>query len=164
MTSGSMRSNNAPSKPLPPAPPGWKSTLDDLLEELRLKQRSAIGWPESEWARNYELSLLPEGTRFPRHGDIYELKLPLAIRIGLTWRKPVTTDVAYTLPAGTRVRVESATQDRPLAVATLPVEYKIIEKSAISLWTRLRPDYGGYYISFRTRQLNELFTLVFGEP
>lgn len=152
------------SKPTPPAPPGWKKTLDDLFEELRLKQRSEIGWPESEWARHYELSLLPEDTRFPRHGDIYELKLPLSISIALTWRRPATTGVTYTLPAGTRVRVESETQDRPLAVTTLPVEYKIIEKSAISLWTRLRPDYGGYYISLRTKQLNELFTLVSGEP
>ena len=148
---------------LPPAPPGWNKTLDDLFEEQRLKQRSSIEWPESEWAVNYELSCLPEGTRFPRHGDVYQVMQPLATEITITWRSPVSTSVAYTLPAGTLIRVESDTQDRTLAVTTLPVEYKALEKLALSFWTRLRPDYGGYYITFSTRQLNELFTLVSSE-
>jgi hypothetical protein len=150
-------------QPLPPAPYGWNKTLRDLFEELCLKQRSSIEWPETEWALNYERSLLPEGTRFPRHGDIYEVKQPLATMISVNWHSPVTTESAYTLPAGTRVRVESATHDRPLAVNTLPVNYKVHEKSALNLWTRLRPSYGGYHITFSTRQLNELFMLVSSE-
>ena len=139
---------------LPPAPVGWNKTIADLMKE------SSVGWPETEWALEYERSLLPAETRFPRKGDIYAAKEPVRVTLGVTWRSPVTTDVQYVLPAGSRVRIESDSQERPVTVNALPVEYKAVEKAALSLWTRLRPGYGGYYLSLGTSDLNLLFTLV----
>ena len=31
-----------------------------------------MGSPEVEWAIDYERSLIPVGTRFPKKGDVYE--------------------------------------------------------------------------------------------
>ena len=142
---------------LPRAPEGWNKTLDDLLADASLKPPgTGIGWPETEWARNFELSLLPPGTRFPRHGDIYAANEPVATTLFLDRME----DVRYTLPAGTKIRVESLTSDSPVAVTVLPVEYKAIKKSALSVWTRFQLGFGGYHLSMATLELNTRFTLV----
>ncbi len=57
---------------IPPAPEGWNKTLADLDAEYRAGARVTLGSPEVDWAREYERSLLPADTRFPREGDVYE--------------------------------------------------------------------------------------------
>lgn len=52
-----------------PAPPGWNKTIQDLFDEAKTT-RSTVGPPEVEWARDYERSLIPAGTRFPKKGDV----------------------------------------------------------------------------------------------
>ena len=60
-------------KPVPPAPEGWNKTLADLMDEVTTGKRKSLGSPEIDWARDYERSLLPVGTRFPQRGDLYEV-------------------------------------------------------------------------------------------
>lgn len=148
---------------LPPSPPGWNRTTADLFEELRLGRRSSLGWPESEWALEYERSLLPAGTRFPRDGDVYRSHRPFTATLLIHWHSPSTTDLRHTLPAGTRVRVQSAAHEQPLVVHAVPVDYQAVEKAALGWWIRLRPDYGGYCLALATRDLGTSFTWVPGE-
>lgn len=148
-----------PQSTLPPMPPGWNLTLEDLSAQMHRGERPHVGWPEVGWAREYELSLLPEGTRFPRLGDVYSALTPYPTDLLLTWRSPVTTHVRFELPAGCRLRVQSDDADRPLAVSLLPEAYRQIEKAALPWWTRLRPDYGGYYVVASTLDLNTRFRL-----
>ena len=49
-------------------PPGWNKTVDDLFDEIRQGKRLMVSGDEGEWARDYERSLLPPGTVFPRGG------------------------------------------------------------------------------------------------
>lgn len=54
------------------APPGWNKTLANLMKEVEEGRLLGIGSPETDWARDYERSLLPQHVRFPQKGDIYE--------------------------------------------------------------------------------------------
>jgi hypothetical protein len=136
--------------------------MADLFEEMRLRQRTSIEWPESEWAVEYEFSLLPPDIRFPRKGDIYVAKAAFPATLEILWRSPATTDVRYTLPPGCRIRVQSDTKDRTLSIHAVPVEYKAVERDAISRWTRWRPGYAGYILSISTLELHTGFTLETG--
>lgn len=144
----------------PPRPEGWNKSLEDLAAEMRQGLRSSLGSPEVEWALDYERSLLPAGTRFPQKGDVYAAHEDVPVTLHLTWRSPVTTDVKYTLPRGCKVRIESAGTDRPLTVYAVPLDYKATEKAALSFWTRIRPDYGGYHLALDTREILRSFSLI----
>ncbi len=58
---------------IPPPPQGWNLTRDDLERELRAGERESITVQELAWAHTYERGALPEGTRYPRRGDVYEV-------------------------------------------------------------------------------------------
>jgi hypothetical protein len=149
-----------PAPPTPPAPADWTRTVKNLLDEMRQGLRKSVGSPETEWAIDYERSLLPPGIRFPGKGDVYVTNAPVPVTLHISWRSPPTTDVMYTLPAGCRVRVASESADRPITVYAVPVEYEAIEKVALSWWTRIRPDYGGYYMALNTSELIRSFSLT----
>ena len=146
--------------PVPPAPAGWAKTTRDLHDEMARGLRDSVGFPEHAWAMDYERSLLPPGTRFPRFGEIYRAKQPVPLTLYLSWHSPVTTDAAFTLPTGCEVRIETEGGERPLAVNALPVNYKAVEKAALPLWTRWRPDYAGYHLTLDTTLLNSAFEFV----
>ena len=147
---------------LPPAPPGWNKTVEDLTQEMLRGLRASVGSPEVEWAIEYERSLLPPGTRFPAQGDIYTANHDVAVKLLVSWRAPVTTCIGYTLPAGAGVRIESEAADRPITVYALPIDYKGVEKAAVPLWTRWRPSYQGYCVALETRELLRSFALAPG--
>lgn len=145
--------------PTPPAPPGWNKTVRDLFDEMGRGLRSSVGWPEDEWALDHERSLLPPGTRYPREGDVYVSQRPVRVVLLVYWRSPSTTDVECTLPAGCRLRVEHAAADRPLTVLAMPLDVKAVEKAALSVWTRIRPDYRGCGVSLNTSEIVRSFGL-----
>ena len=148
----------------PPRPEGWNKTFDDLAAEVRQGLRSSLGSPEVEWAQDYERSLLPAGTRFPKQGDVYAANEDVPVTLYLSWRLPFTSDMPYTLPGGCRLRIESDGGDRPLAVNALPVDYEATEKAALSVWIRFRPGYGGYHLTLHTRDILKSFSLVSSGP
>jgi hypothetical protein len=146
---------------LPPMPDGWNRTIKDLFEELSEGKRTEVSWPESGWAVEYERSLLPAGTRFPRGGEVYAAREPFRAGLIVLRRAPGDGPTyPFTLATGCRIRVDSRVGDRPMAVGAVPVDYEAIEKAAIPWWARWHPWYGGYYFVVSTLDLNERFTLV----
>ena len=102
------------SNQIPPAPPGWNKTLQDLSDEAK-KGGLPVGSPEVDWARDYERSLIPVGTRFPKKGDVYEAVEDHQISYLTGWSAPFTSGGIGTLMKGERVIVEHDLQGRGLA-------------------------------------------------
>lgn len=78
------------SKSIPPAPPGWNKTVADLLAEAKRGERGSVGSPEVDWARDYERSRIPFGSRFPRKGDVYEAIKDFSVDYMTAWAAPYT--------------------------------------------------------------------------
>ncbi len=149
----------------PPAPPGWNKTFADLDAEMSAGLRKSIGFPETEWARDYELSLLPKHTRFPRKGDVYEPLEPVTLSFLTAWSAPYTGSGTMVLQPGQQIRLDDAPGiARPILVYAVAVNYKKVERQALPWWTRWRPDYQGFYFAVETALLNSKFRLVQGEP
>jgi hypothetical protein len=90
----------------PPAPPGWNKTVQDLTDESK-KTGSAVGSPEVDWARDYERSLIPAGTRYPKKGDVYEAIQDINVNYMTAWAAPYTGGGKGILHAGDRVLVSN---------------------------------------------------------
>lgn len=147
--------------PLPPRPAEWNLTIDDLMAEMKAGKRPSAGWPETEWAREYERSLLPEGVRFPRQGDVYEALCDLTVSYLTAWAAPYTGGGEAQLLKGERVWIESAPNDRQaIGSYALPVDYDKLEARMVPEGERKSAKYGGFYFYFSTRDLNEKFRLV----
>lgn len=146
---------------LPPRPAEWNLTIDGLMAEMKAGKRPSVGWPEMEWAREYELSLLPEGIRFPRQGDLYEALCDQTVSYLTAWAAPFTGGGEALLLQGERVWIENMpADDRAIGVYALPVEYDRLETRMVPEGERKSAKYGGFYFYFSTRDLNEKFWLV----
>lgn len=142
-------------------PAAWNLTLDDLFAEMEAGKRSSVGSPEGDWAREYEISLLPEGTRFPEKGDLYEALEDMSISYLTAWAAPYTGDGKTVLFKGERIWIESEPRDETaLGSYALPVEYEMLEKRMVPEEQRNDPKYGGFYFFFKTTELNEKFILI----
>ena len=139
----------------PPAPLGWNKTIKDLVSEQKF-----VGYPEIEWARQYERSLLPADTRFPRHGDLYEAIDDVELDYLTQWRAPYTGGGTATLKRGERVLVGSADDPAPLGVYAAPQNYKEVESRIIPEAERTHYKYDGFSFWISTRDLNAKFRLV----
>lgn len=150
-----------PERTIPERPPDWNLTLDDLFEEMKAGKRKSIGNPEAEWAKQYERTLIPEGTRFPRRGDLYESRCDQEIEYMTAWAAPFSGGGKAVLFKGERIWVEhEPREDRPLGSYAIAVEYDSLEKRMVPQPERENPKYGGFYFYFKTVDLNENFTLV----
>jgi len=146
---------------IPSMPPGWNKTLDDLFAELAAGERDSIGSPEGDWARAYELSLLPSDTRYPCEGDVYEVKEDMAITYMTSWAAPFTGGGEARLRRGDRLRVtDVAVGEQPISAYLQAVDYDELEQRIVPRAEREARNYGGFYFSVRTRELNEEFCLV----
>src|SRR3954463_436573 len=87
-----------------PRPPDWKKTLADLTEEMA--QRIRFPDPdEIEWARDYERSLLPAGTIFPRSGQVWEAVDDCDVLVSLWFAAPASGSEKGRLAKGERVGI-----------------------------------------------------------
>jgi hypothetical protein len=149
------------SKPVPPAPPGWNKTIEDLSDEMQRGERKSIGRPELDWARDYERSQIPEDMRFPRKGDVYEALDDTEVHYMTSWAAPFTGGGDGKLNKGERVIVDSEPIDpKPIGVYASALDYDAIERRIIPSSERSAPKYRGYYFSFKTVELNRKFKLV----
>ena len=140
-------------------PPDWNLTIDDLIEEMKAGKRRSIN--EFKWAREYEQSLIPDGVRFPRKGDVYESLKDQTVSYLIGWHGPFTTGGAATLLKGERVWINSdATDEKPIGTHALPIEREKLEERMVPREDRDDPKYGGFYLFFKTVELNENFKLV----
>ncbi len=148
----------------PPAPPGWNKTFADLDAEMHAGLRKSVGFPETEWARDYERSLLPAGTRFPRKGDVYDPVEPVTVSFMTSWSLPYTGGGTMVLQPGQQLRLDDAPgMEEPILVYAVAVNYKEVERLAIPWWTRWRPAYQGFYFAVETALLVSKFKLTRSE-
>jgi hypothetical protein len=157
------------SKSVPPAPPGWNKTIAALCAETNRGERSSVGSPELDWARDYERSQIPAGMRFPRKGDIYEALEDMDVHYMTSWAAPVTGGGEGKLKKGDRVRVDhEPVDDRAISIYATGVDYAALEERIVPSSDRSAPKYSGFYFSFKTVDLNRKFRLVHeeqhGEP
>jgi hypothetical protein len=151
-------------KPAPPAPPGWDKTIEDLLAEAQRGERSSVGSPEVDWARDYERSRIPPGTRFPRKGDVYQATNDIDVRYLTAWTIPYTGGGRAILKAGDRVIVhQNPIYLEPISVYAKAVDYARVEEEMVPLDVRSDTKYSGFYLSLKTIELNNLFKLVHEE-
>ncbi len=131
------------------------------MAEMHAGTRPKISGDELAWAREYERSLIPEGTRFPRKGDVYESLEDQTVDYRTEWAAPYEGGAQTTLFKGERVRVNWVPDEaKPVGVSTVPVEYKKLEERIVPRQERESSKYGGFYFYFTTIELNTKFKLV----
>lgn len=152
------------SKPVPPAPPGWNKTIADLCAEMDRGERTSVGSPEVDWARDYERNQIPAGMRFPRKGDIYEALEEMQVHYMTSWAAPFTGGGEGMLRKGDRVVVDTEPVDaRAISTYASAVDYDTVEERIVPASDRSAPKYSGFYFSFKTVDLNRKFRLVHEE-
>ena len=149
---------------IPPAPPGWNKTIEDLLAEANRGERASVGSPEVDWARDYERRLIPVGARFPRRGDVYEATRGLVVRYMTAWGAPYTGGGEGMLEAGEQIEIyqEPAVLE-PIGVYARPIDYARIEERMVPKEIRANANYSGFYLFLKTAELNRAFRLIRGE-
>jgi hypothetical protein len=144
------------------APPEWKKTIEDLFDEAR-KTGAAVGSPEVDWARDYERSLIPTGTRFPKKGDVYEATRDIEVNYLTSWSSPVTGGGSGTLKKGERVIIAHEPLPRPIAADAKPIDYARVEKEMVPESDRSNKKYAGFHLLLKTLELSRDFKLVHEE-
>jgi hypothetical protein len=148
---------------MPPAPPGWNKTIQDLTDEAK-KTGSAVGSPEVEWARDYERSLIPAGTRFPKIGDVYEATKDITVSYLTSWSAPFTGGGSGILKKGERVIIDYEPLPRPIAASAKAINYTRVEEGMVPESERSNKKYSGFYLVLKTLELSRDFKLVHEEP
>jgi len=106
----------------------------------------------------------PEGSRYPREGDVYE-----AIIDGPITYMTHYFDLPYTgggdavLPKGERVRVGHVRDAKPLGVYCDPLRYDELHETIVAADERANKLYRGYYLAIDTVALITSFKLIRGD-
>ena len=138
--------------------------MSDLVAEIERGERMCVGSPEIDWARDYEQSLFPTGTRFPRKGDVYEALDDMTVHYMTSWAAPFTGGGEGLLKKGDQVLVDSELNDScAIGTYTVAVDYEALEKRFVPAADRSAPKYGGFYFFFKTVDLNQKFKLIQAE-
>jgi hypothetical protein len=149
----------------PPPPPGWNKTLDDLYDEVKAGLRKSVEQPEFAWGWNYERSLLPPGTRFPKEGDVYESTEDLSSSYIITFNAPFSDGGTAVIHRGDRVvAVANRYDSQPISVYAKPFDSNKTERTLVSDKTRTDPKFAGVLFTIKTRDLNSKFVLVSEGP
>ena len=147
--------------PISPMPPGWSHTISDLFDEMAQGKRRSVGDPEAAWAMEYERSLLPKDTRYPKKGDIYESLDDIVVNYMTSYSAPFTGSGDGLLKKGEKLCVcTGPVGDKPINVYLNPLNYKTVESKMIPETDRTDPKYQGYYLSIETMVLVTKFNLV----
>jgi len=111
---------------------------------------------------NFELVWLKlSGARWPRNGDIYELKEPKAL--GFVTPGKGTGGGEYPAPAGTRIIawvIPEAIAAGATAVAAGFANHDEMASTVVPKSVRSSPAYDGYLLHVTIRELNKDFVLV----
>ncbi|MEP6677237.1 MAG: hypothetical protein ABJA78_18900 [Ferruginibacter sp.] len=153
-----MDNNKPNNKPARPA--DWKLTIDDLMTEMKEGKRTGIDQPDLDWAREYEISLIPESYSFPRQGDVYESICDHEIAFMTAWAAPFTGSGQGILLKGERIWISDETDEKCTGTYADPVDYPELEQRMVTETDRSADKYGGFYFFVRTVDLNEKYKLV----
>lgn len=150
-------------KPGGERPSDWNLTIFELVEEVRTGKRPFIEH-EVAWARDYGISLIPDGMRIPKLGDVYESLIDQEVLYMTGWLAPVTSGGKGMLLKGERVQISADSVDeKPIGVPARPLEYEKVEARMVSKEDRSNPKYAGFNILVKTVDLNKDFRLVENE-
>lgn len=131
------------------------------MAEVNAGTRESIEDHELRWASDYERSLLPAGTRFPRKGDLFEAMCDQEVTYMTFWAAPFTGGGKATLMQGERIYVDvDPDSDNPISVYAVPVDYEEVESRTVPSEERQDPKYSHFYLSVKTAALNADFRLV----
>ena len=146
---------------IPPPPLGWNKTIADLVAEITSGVRKSVGPYETQWARDYERSLLRADVRFPNKGDLYEALQDIKIDYMTSWAAPFTGSGKGLLKRGERIRVKyEPGEPRPIGIYLEAVDYATLESRMVPETERNNEKYCGFYFSVKTLDLNRRFKLV----
>ncbi len=144
-----------------PMPTGWNKTLADLFEEMRQGKRLIITDQEGAWAREYEKSLLPRQTVFPREGEIWEAIDSCEVEFEVFFAAPNGGPSGTArLPRGERVRIGPHTDSDALLVHFLPLRYQELQDTIVAPRVRANPRYSDYALYAKTAYFNQHFRRV----
>ena len=145
-----------------PAPSDWNKTVDDLLAEVSQGKRRQLSTQEDEfqWAIDYERSLLPSTTVFPRGGQVWEAVCDCEVRFLGFLNGRVPTSGMARLPHGERVRIFSDDFPKAIHWTFRPLRYDELHESIVPEVIRSAPGYQGYLLDVRVGRFNENFRLV----
>jgi len=144
----------------PPRPADWKLTIDDLMTEMTEGKRNGIGQPDLDWAREYEISIIPEGYRFPKTGDVYESIVDQEVEFMTAWAAPFTGGGQGMLLKGERIWIPEEEEEKCVGTYADPVDYSKLEQRMVVATDRTVDKYAGFYLFVKTVVLNEKFKLV----
>jgi len=145
----------------PPAPAGWNLTITDLTNEVNAGKRKLISKPELDWAREYERSLIPIGTRYPRKGDVYEMLGDMDVRFMTAWAAPFTGGGEGRLKSGEQVFLNhEPLESNPIGFYAVAVEYDAVESRMVPSAERSNEKYRGFYFPFKTLDIGRKLRLI----
>ena len=102
------------------------------MAEVASGARRSVGSPETDWARDYERSLLPPDTSFPSEGEVYEALEDFTVDYMTGWAAPYTGGGSGVLLRGERILVRYAPSDsRPIMIYATPVDYQGVENRIV---------------------------------
>ena len=144
-----------------PMPKGWNKTVADLFEEMRQGKRLIATDEEGEWALEYERSLLPRRTIFPREGQLWEAVSDCEVDFEVFFAAPGGgPSGTANLPKGERVRIGRQTNSDALLVQFVPLRYEELQDAIVAPHVRANPRYSDYALYAKTGYFNEHFRLV----
>lgn len=141
-------------------PVDWKLTIADLMLEMKEGKRKSIGQPDLDWAREYEISIIPDGYRFPKTGDVYESIADQEVEFMTAWAAPFTGGGQGTLLKGEKIWIPEQTKEKCTGAYADPVDYYRLEQRMVSEADRTADKYGGFYFFIKTSDLNEKYKLI----
>ena len=130
------------------------------MAELDRGERSSISRKEADQAYAYERSLLPQGTIFPREGEVWEAADDVKVEVVKRFAAPFICSGEAILPRGERVRVMRTFEEEPLRVRARPLRYDELLPSLVRADIRDDPDFSSYQLEIGTADINQHFRRV----
>jgi hypothetical protein len=142
-------------------PKDWNKTQAELFEEMRQGKRLIATREEMDRALEYERSLLPPGTVFPRPDQIWMVVRDCEVDFEVFFAAPGGGTIGrFTIGLGERVKIGNQTVGETLRVHFLPLRYDELEDAVVAPKVRSDPRYCDYAFYANTGYFNEHFRLV----
>lgn len=144
-------------------PANWSLTIDDLVAQQFAGLRGTITEQQRIWAVEYERSLLPESTQFPKSGDIYLCTKDCELELQVYFAAPFSEYGKIILPNQHSLIVVNMDDDDeyPLWCSAYPTDESLetVFVTAEYLNSK-RPRYNGFTLIISTALLNTNFQLI----
>jgi hypothetical protein len=132
-------------------------TLDELVEEVRQGRTPPLdAWSK---ARAYERSLLPPDTQWPVGGEVYECTIAHDVALVTHWSTAFTGGGTGQLQPGDQIQICEVLEEKPVIVSAIPLDSAGLRVRLIPVRDREHPNFAGYSLSIRIRDLISYFRL-----